>query len=302
MNPEDLIITYNIPQEMPLGIMITIYFYMTGLSAGSFIMSTLAYGLGMKKFKPVGKVGIILAISLLCLAPVTLISDLTQPLRFWFLFPHLNATSPITYGSFLLTLYPINCLIYAFFMFKGDMKKTKMFGLIGLPLAISVHGYTGFILALGKSRALWNTALMPSYFLISAMVSGIALMVLTVMIKDRFFSKEKKINGDLVYNLTTFLSAAIIIDLFLAMCDVLVLLTADAEAREAAHLLLSGSFRPYFLYVEVLFGALIPFIMLNMPFSRRNFAAIGAASVMVMVGIMAMRYVMVIGGQTVPLS
>lgn len=302
MNPEDLIITYNVHQEMPLGIMITIYFYMTGLSAGSFIMSTLAYGLGIKKFKPVGKVGIILAISLLCLAPVTLISDLTQPLRFWFLFPHLNATSPITYGSFLLTLYPINCLIYAFFMFKGDMKKTKMFGLIGLPLAISVHGYTGFILALGKSRALWNTALMPSYFLISAMVSGIALMVLTVIIKDRFFSKEKKINGDLVYSLTTFLSAAIIIDLFLAMCDVLVLLTADAEAREAAQLLLSGSFRPYFLYVEVLFGALIPFIMLNMPFSRRNFGAISVASVMVMVGIMAMRYVMVIGGQTVPLS
>ncbi|MBI4333283.1 MAG: polysulfide reductase NrfD [Chloroflexi bacterium] len=302
MNGEELIVTYNITHEMPLSILITIYFYMTGLSAGSFILSTLAYGMGIKKFKPVGKVGILLAIFLLLLAPATLIADLTQPLRFWFLFPHLNLTSPITYGSFLLTIYPINCLIYAFFMFKGDMKWTRFFGLIGIPLAISVHGYTGFILALGKARALWNTALMPSYFLVSAMVSGIALMILTVMIKGRFFSPEKKVNRDLVYSLTTFLSLAIIFDLFLALSDVLVLLTADAEAREAAFLLLAGDFRQYFLYVEVLFGALIPFIMLNLPFTRRSLPAIGAASVLVMFGIMAMRYVMVIGGQVVPLS
>ncbi|MDZ4247536.1 MAG: NrfD/PsrC family molybdoenzyme membrane anchor subunit, partial [Dehalococcoidia bacterium] len=108
MNGGEVVITYNVAHEMPLNILISIYFYMTGLSAGSFILSSLAYGLGMKKFKPVGKVGIVLATLLLFLAPVTLISDLTQPLRFWFLFPHLNITSPITWGSFLLTLYPMN--------------------------------------------------------------------------------------------------------------------------------------------------------------------------------------------------
>ncbi len=299
---EEMIVTYNVVNEMPLGIFISIYFFMTGLSAGSFILSTLAYGLGIKKFKPVGKVGIIIAISLLVLAPATLIADLTQPLRFWFLFPYLNLTSPITYGSFLLTIYPINCLVYAFFMFKGDLKMTRTFGLIGIPLAISVHGYTGFILALGKARALWNTALMPTYFLVSAMVSGIALMILTIMIRDRFFSPGKTVNRDLVNSMTTFLSLAIVLDLFLALSDVLVLLTADAEAREAAHMLLGGSFRPYFLGVEVFLGALVPMIILNMPFTRKRMPAIAVACVLVMFGIMAMRYVMVIGGQTVPLS
>ncbi|MDP2718459.1 MAG: NrfD/PsrC family molybdoenzyme membrane anchor subunit, partial [Dehalococcoidia bacterium] len=257
---------------------------------------------GMKKFKPVGKVGIVLATLLLFLAPVTLISDLTQPLRFWFLFPHLNITSPITWGSFLLTLYPMNCIVYAFFMFKGDMRLTRVFAMIGIPLAISVHGYTGFILALGKARVLWNTALMPSYFLVSAMVSGIALMILTVIIRDRFFTREKKINKEIVFSLTGMLSITIVLDLFLAFSDVLVLLTSDTEARENAFLLLSGGFRNYFLGIEIFLGALIPLIIINMRWTRNNIPAVSIASVLIMIGILAMRYVMVVGGQTIPLS
>ena len=298
----DVVTTFNVFHEMPLSILIAVYFYMTGLSAGSFILSTMAYGFGMEKFKPIGRVGVVMAVVLLGLAPLNLIAELGQPLRFWYLFPYLNPASPITWGSFLLTLYPINCLIYGYFMFKGHPKLTRTFGLIGIPLALSVHGYTGFILALGKARALWNTALMPTYFLTSAMVSGIALMILVVMVRDRFFMPEKKINRGIVSTLVTMLLITIVFDLFLALSDVLILLTADTEAREAALLLLQGGFRPYFLGVEVGLGAVIPLALLLLPATRRQFKFIAAASVLVMFGILAMRYVVVIGGQTIPLS
>jgi tetrathionate reductase subunit C len=293
---------YNVHHEMPLTILIAVYFYMTGLSAGSFILSTLAYGFGMYQFKPIGKVGVVMATLLLALAPLALIADLGQPLRFWYLFPYLNLTSPITIGTFLLTAYPLNCLIYGYFMFKGNAKLTQIFGLIGIPLAISVHGYTGFILALGKARALWNTALMPALFLVSAMVSGIALMILAVVIKDRFFSPERKVNQEMVFALGKLLMATIFIDLFLVLSDVLVLLTSDVEAREGALLILKGSFSPYFLGVEILLGSFIPLFLLLFPWTRRSVAALSFASVLVMLGIMAMRYVMVIGGQSIPLS
>lgn len=298
----DVVITYNVTHEAPLTILIAVYFYMTGLSAGSFILSTMAYGFGIAKFKPIGKVGVVMAVLLLMLAPLNLIADLGQPQRFWYLFPYLNATSPVTWGSFLLTLYPVNCLIYAFFMFKGNAKLTRTFGLIGIPLALSVHGYTGFILALGKARALWNTALMPTYFLISAMVSGIALMILVVIIRDRFFTPEKRINREIVSTLVTMLVFTMAFDLFLALSDVLVLLTADAEAREAAMMMLTGSFRPYFLGVEIGLGAALPLLLYLIPATSKRYGFIALASVLVMVGIFAMRYVMVIGGITVPLS
>lgn len=295
-------IVYNVFHEAPLGVPIAVYFYMTGLSAGSFIISTMAYGLGMKKYKPVGKIGVVLAILLLVLAPLNLIVDLGQPLRFWHLLVFLQPTSPITYGSFLLTIYPINCLIYGSFMFAGKAKLTRIFGLIGIPLALSVHGYTGFIMALGKARPLWNTALMPTYFLVSAMVSGIALMIIVVIIKGLFFSPEREINRELVFDFGRMLAMTILLDLFLVFSDLVLLLTMDPEAREAAQMLLTGSFSPYFLGIEMFLGALVPVIILMSPFTKKRLVPVTLAAFLAMVGVMAMRFVLVIGGQSLPLA
>jgi len=296
----DISVLYNVFPQETFGALIAVYFYLTGLSAGSFVLSTLAFVFGMEKFKPIGKIGVILATLFLVMAPLALLVHVGQPFKAWHLFVHLNITSPITWGSFLLTLYPINCVIYGFFMFKGNKPKTRLFGTIGIPLAVFVHGYTGFILALGKARALWNTALMPFLFLISAMVSGIALMILISIVKDRFFSKEKAVNRELVFGLGKLLVAMILIDLFLVLSDVLVLLVSHAEAQEVAHLLLTGKFAFYFLVVENLLGKIIPAFILLVP-RFRNLTTVTIASVLVVVGIFFMRYVVVVGGEFLPL-
>ena len=298
----DVNIIYNVEHEMPLGIPIATYFYLTGLSAGSFIISTLAYGFGMLKFKPIGKIGVVMAILLLIIAPMILLIDLEQPLRFWHLILYLRITSPITWGTFLLTLYPMNCMIYGYFMFKGDLKRTKIFGLIGIPLALLVHGYTGFILALGKARVLWNTAIMPPIFLVSAMVSGIALMILVVIVKDFILQRKKEPDRTLIYALGKFLVASIVLDLLLIGIDLSVLLTSTTEAYMAALMLLDGQFSLLFLGVEVILGAIIPLLLLLSPFTKHWIPGLALASVLVMIGIFAMRCIMVIGGLSVPLS
>ena len=296
----DTSLLYNVFPQETFGTLIAIYFYLTGLSAGSFVLSTLAYVFGMEKFKPIGKIGVVLATLFLIMAPLALLIHVGQPLKAWHLFVHLNVTSPITWGSFLLTLYPINALIYGWFMFKGNQKKTRLFGTIGIPLAVFVHGYTGFILALGKARALWNTALMPFLFLVSAMVSGIALMILIAIIKDRFFSKEKIINRELVFSLGNLLAAMILVDLFLVLSDVLVLLVSHVEAQEVAHLLLRGKFSIYFIGVENVLGKIIPALLLLIP-RFRNLSTVTLASILVVIGIFFMRYVVVLGGEFLPL-
>ncbi len=298
----DVNILYNVEHELPLGLLIANYFYLTGLSAGSFILSTLAYGFGIEKYKPVGKVGVVLATVLLILAPINLFLDLEQPFRFWHLFLYLRITSPITWGSFLLTLYPLNCMIYGYFMFRGDAKKTKIFGLIGIPLALLVHGYTGFILALGKARVLWNTAIMPPIFLISAMVSGIALMILVVVIKGYFFSDERKVDTALCTDLGKMLAWAIIVDLAFIATDILVLLTSHTEAYLAAMMLLKGSMSHLFIGVEVILGSIVPLFFLLFPPTKKRLPFVVLSSILVMIGIFTMRYVMVMGGLNIPLS
>lgn len=293
-------VLYNIFHQEAFGLFIAIYFYLTGLSAGSFILSTLAYGFGLEKYKPLGRVGIILATALLVAAPLFLLLHIGMPQRAWHLFVYLNMSSPITWGSFLLVLYPLNCVIYAFFMFRRKPKPTRIFAFIGIPLAILVHGYTGFILAFGKARALWNTALMPILFLASAIVSGIALMIVVLFVKDRFFSKAKTIHRNLLFDLGRILGWAIVFDLFLVACDLIVLSISHSDAQAAAHLILAGKFGLLFVLIENVLGKFIPLILVLVPRFRTPVSVV-IASALVIIGIFFMRYIVVVGGEFIPL-
>ncbi len=293
-------VLYNTFQQEAFGIFSAIYFYLTGLSAGSFFLSTLGYGFGLERFKPIGRIGVVLAFVLLVIAPVILLFHIGMPQRAWYLFTYLNLSSPMTWGSFLLILYPTNCLIYAYFMFREKIKLAKIFGLIGIPLAILVSGYSGFILAFGKARALWNTALMPILFFVSAIVSGIALMILIYSIKERYFSKSKSIDRDLVFSLGKLLAWAIVFDLFLLGCDLIVLSISHADAQAAAHLILAGPFSLLFIFAENLLGMIVPLFLLLIP-RFRTLATVIFASILVLIGIFFMRYVIVLGGEFFPL-
>ncbi|MHB1391189.1 MAG: NrfD/PsrC family molybdoenzyme membrane anchor subunit [Thermoleophilia bacterium] len=307
MENGDVNVIYSVQHQLPLIIYIGQYFFFTGLSAGSFVISVIATLLGRKEFKPIGKITALLAPILLIIAPLNLILDLEQPLRFWHLFLFLNWTSPITYGSFLLTTYPIMGVIYAVMVYTNRQTAAKILGITGIPLAISVHGYTGFILALAKARSLWNTAAMPTIFLISAMVSGIGLVVIIAAIRWKWFDKEageeqRAQDKKLILQLAQFMAYVIMLDLFLILSDILVLLTAHADAYEAGMLILTGNFAPLFLGVELFLGSFIPMILVLGPKMRNSLTAAVVASILVNIGVYAMRFVMVIGGQSVPLS
>lgn len=293
-------VLYNTFQQDAFGIFIAIYFYLTGLSAGSFILSTLSNSFGLEKFKPIGRIGVILATVLIVIAPLFLLFHIGMPQRAWHLFFYLNLSSPITWGSFLLILYPTNCLIYAYFMFSEKINSAKIFGFIGIPLAILVSGYSGFILAFGKARALWNTALMPILFIASAIVSGIALMILVYSIKERYFSKSKSINRDLVISMGKLLAWAIVFDLFILGCDLIVLSISHADAQAAAHLILFGKFSLLFILVENFLGKIVPLFLLLFP-RFRTLTTVIFASILAIIGIFFMRYVVVLGGEFIPL-
>ena len=289
-------ILYNVRHQEAAGVLIAIYFYLTGISAGSFIVSTLAYVFGQTKFKPIGRIAVILATVVLILAPMALLIHVGRPFRAWRLFYNINFTSPISWGSFLLTFYPINCIIYGYFIFKNNPKMTKLFGMIGIPLAVAVHGYCGFILGFAKARHLWNTALMPILFLVSAIVSGIALVIFVVYIRDKFFSQERKANEELIFDLAKLMGGFLLFDLFLVLSDVLILLAGNEDAMKAGWLLLTGKFAIPFLGIENGLGKVLPAILI---FSTKLRTAnrMVLASFLVMFGILFMRLVVVLAGE-----
>lgn len=351
MDPLELVtVWYNVPHEIPLKFNISTYFFLTGISAASFLISTLAYVFNMQDFKAAGRVGAVLAPIVLVIAPLFLIIDLEQPLRFVHLLYMYNFRSPVTWGTFLLTLYPLNCLVYLFFIYKAEgpalripffssvaqsasprpvaggsqlaeaavvayagdptaKKWMRFFGSLGIPLAIMVHGYTGFIVGLGQGRAMWNVSLMPMYFLISAMVSGTALLIIACLLKERVLGDNQavlryfpKIKDEVIHKLGKILVGFIVLDMLFVLSEVLILTASRPDDYAAAMLLLKGSFAPLFLGVEVFLGLIVPAAILAVPRLSKNMAALSVASILVLIGVYAMRYVTVVGGQMIPLN
>lgn len=291
---------YNVNHQEAFGMLIATYFYLTGISAGSFILSTLIYVFDQKQYKEVGKLSVVLATVVLIIAPLALLIHSGMPVRAWRLFYNINITSAISFGSFLLTMYPLNCIIYAFFIFRENVRMTKIFGIIGIPLAISVHGYCGFILGCAKARHLWNSALMPILFLVSAIVSGIAVVIFAVYIRDKFIQKKEKLNEELYFGLGKLMAGFLILDLFLVLSDVIILFVGSAEAIKVGELLLTGKFAVPFLLVENILGKLVPIILIMVP-GVRTLNRTVLASILVIIGIFFMRYVVVYAGEFFPL-
>lgn len=307
----DVTVAYDVFHEFYWGLPIATYFLLTGVSAGSFLLSTLAYVFGVEKYKPFGLTAVVVAVLVLLIGPVILVWDLTpNPLRFWHLYMpgFWHPTSAMAWGSVLLTLYPVNCIIYGYGIVKKNKTIIKIFGLLGVPLALAVHGYTGFILGLIQAKEFWHTSLMPTLFLVSAMVSGVALLNLILIIRNRFIPETgwlgkyfPKVEKNVIIDLVRLNVVFIVVDLFLIFTEVLTLTWGGPASAEYGILLmlLTGPFALLFLGVEISLGEIIPLAIFMHPRTKNSVPWIFFASVLIVIGIWAMRYIMVVGGQTV---
>ena len=215
--------------------------------------------------------------------------------------------SPLTWGSIFLALDAIVCLAYTYFVLQENTKMARIWGLGGLPIAIAGHGYTGFFLALSKARAFWNTALNPALFMVSAMVSGLAVLIVLSNLWLRRYApemseeqvaKHKGVIGTLLRLFIIFIVA----DLFLIGSDLTVLASSDTESYAMLQLLTTGEYAIWFLGIELLLGAVLPLGLLAHPKTRMIPAVQYASAALVIIGIFVMRVIIVIGGQSVHLT
>jgi predicted membrane protein len=196
---------------------------------------------------------------------------------------------------------------------KVDKKAATVLAAIGIPVACFLHGYAGFIFGSVKANALWMSPLMPVIFIMSAVVSGIALCMLTyIVIMEWQAFWQKRRGGELVAGeikgaevkvinkaakyLIGFLVAAISLE----MLD---LIFRGYTAMKSWDILRSVMYGKDFLNIFVLqygLGNLVPFVLLILP--RRTLFRTFIALLLVLFGVFMMRWNVVIGGQAFSLS
>jgi len=292
--------TLGTSNVIPWGMPIVITIYLIGLSAGSLILSSLTYVFKKEEYRPISRIAVFLAIVLIFGAMVGIALDLGRPEKSWrlFIFFALNnmrsmfAINGILYGG-----YFVISLVYLGFMFADKPKSTKIMAVIAIGWAALVHMGTGAIFGFIAARPIFYSPLRPLEFLAAAMASGLAL--LTILLVLIFKLAKRDLNRDIILSLGKLLLALIILLFIFVFVDKLTHLYSPH--REPMIWLLTGPFSSIFWGLQVGCAYVLPTILLVHPRYNKTTKAVIGAAILVVIGIFAERFVLVIPGAAYPL-
>ncbi len=328
---------YIFPNEIDLqwGILIVVYPFITGLVAGAFILASLERVFRVKILKPTYQLALLTALSFLLVATLPLISHLAQPLRAYeiMITPHGSSAMAI-FGFVYLWYLMVVLLLEIWFDYRQSMviwsqEKTGIMkwvykiitlGLsdisprtlewdrklgyfitvIGIPSAFILHGYVGFIFGSIKANPWWSTPLMPIIFLFSAMVSGIAMVMLIYMVVSYIRTKDLDIN--VLDAIGKYLFFVLILDFTIEGLDQIHRIYEAEESFETIKLLVEGKLYLTLFISQGLIGTLIPlgllaFLQFYKGRIRLRKTLYFITGILILIGVYSMRWNVVIGGQ-----
>lgn len=289
---------YEIHHELPFGLLVVLDFFLNGLSVGLFLVSALSTVFGWQKARQLAKPAAAMALALLMPVPLVLIADLGRPSRFLNLLLHYNPTSVMSWGGILLTLYGLGCLVYTWLLWRDD-RRVRVAGAVGLALAAGTVLYPGMLLAVVRSRPLWNSALMPVLFVTSGLAAGVSLVTVAAAWFPRWTHLEGSQAGEVLRPLNAWLAGT---QLVLIAMHFVVLATGNAAGQAAVRHLLAGPRQFSFVWLQVLLGTLLPLVLLLLSSRGRSPSVLAGASLLSLLGVFALRYNLVYGGAELPLT
>lgn len=286
---------------IPWGMPIVLAIYLIGLSAGSLILSSLTYVFGREEYKPISRVAIFLAIVLIFGALISIAIDLGRPEKFWrlFMFFYLNnMTSMFAINGILYGGYFVISFVYLGIVMASKMKAAKIMGTIAVGWAVLVHMGTGAIFGFIAAREAWMSPLKPLEFLAAAITSGLALLIVAVVLTMLFSGRN--IKRELVLSLSRLLVVSIIVLTVLITVDKLTHLYSPA--RDSTLFMLSGPYSWIFWALQIGLVVVIPLVILFNKRLNRSVGWISLAAAFVVVGVFFERYFLVIPGAAYPMQ
>jgi Ni/Fe-hydrogenase subunit HybB-like protein len=321
--------------ELQWSVLIVLYPFITGLVAGAFILASLERVFNVHVVKPTYRLALLTALAFLIVAPLPLQLHLGHPERSFEMYLTPHRQSAMAMFGFVYLWYLMAVLVLEiWFDYRRDLVlawqsstglKRRAYGLltlgsrnisqgalavddrigyvitiIGIPSAFLLHGYVGFIFGSVKANPWWSTPLMPIVFLFSAIVSGIALVMLLYMALAR--ARRLPVDMPCLDTVARYLFYAFVIDFSLEMLDLLHRIYEADESFRALDFMVKTRLYTSHIVIQIILGTLVPLALLaatqvhafNARTRRRLYIAAG---VLTLIGIFAMRWNVVIGGQ-----
>jgi len=295
----------NINSIVTWGLWISFYIFFIGISAGAFLLSTLVYVFGFKQYEKTGKIAVFTAL-LALLAGLGFVSiDLGHIERFYYVFISPSATSVLTWVIYCYIGYVALLIVELVLLMRkktspgrieGDRKAVKILGIIGIPTALIVHGGTGAVFAVTKGQEYWFSGLFPLIFIISALASGGALIAALYA----FLGKKDPKHAATTSGIAKIAAWFLIFDLALIFLEFLVTRYGGVQAGlKVLENIIAGSNWWIFWIIQILLGVIIPLIIIFSP-AGRSPKWVGAAAIMIVIGVIGVRWNIVVPQLSVP--
>ena len=323
--------------ELNWGLPVIGYLFLAGAGAGALTVSSSVLlrggggGFGGAHFK-VARYGALAAPVLLIIGTALIVLELgtfkaavahgdwALLFRWLNLFKVINL-SPMSIGSWALLAAILASVAYAYTFLPGNKADDRMKSLrrglawIGVPLGIIVGIYTGVLLGAMPSRPLWNSPVLAALFLVSAISTGLA----TILLIKAVFDRDKKRTSEntagthfIKEDRSTYLLTAsdlLLIGLELVAVFLFIMfaqLTIGAPAEAMKVLFPGGEMATLFWFGFVVVGLLLPVavelryvlptLLNHQPYSIPVAIEVLVSS-LILIGGFVLRYVIVIAGQ-----
>ncbi len=100
-----------------------------------------------------------------------------------------------------------------------------------------------------------------------------------------------------LFGLKRYICTLIVVELLMVGSEFVALYMGPVKTVEAAKLLLTGEFSTWFIGLQIIVGSLLPLGLLVTIKASKNVAFHTLVSTLLLVGVLAMRYIVVMGGQ-----
>ncbi len=328
---------YMYPNEITLywSVLIVLYPYITGLVAGAFILASLERVFRVDAIKPTYRLALLTALAFLVVAPLPLQLHLGHPERSFEMYFTPHRTSAMAMFGFVYLWYLMAVLTVEIWLdYRRDIvvmaqsssglkrwiyqvltlgshniseralaideRVGWLITLIGIPSAFLLHGYVGFIFGSIKANPWWSSPLMPVVFIFSAMVSGIAAVMLLYMLIMRL--RREKIDMLCMDTIASYLFYIFIIDFSLEMLDLIHRIYEADESFRTLNFMVHTKLYFSQIVLQIFVGTLTPIVLLALTqvlklpeIARKRIYTV--AGCLTLIGIFAMRWNVVIGGQ-----
>jgi Ni/Fe-hydrogenase subunit HybB-like protein len=321
--------------ELQWSILIVLYPFITGLVAGAFILASLERVFRVEAVKPTYRLALLTALAFLLVAPLPLQLHLGHPERSYEMYTTPHLTSAMAMFGFVYLWYLMAVLVIEIWLdyrqdivrlaestrgplrwlykamtlgstnlspraLRIDDRTGYIITVIGIPSAFLLHGYVGFIFGSVKANPWWSTPLMPIVFLFSAMVSGIALVMLLYMAAMKL--RRHPIDMPCLDTIARYLFYTFVIDFSLEMLDLIHRMYEADESFQSLDFMVHTRLWTSQVLIQIIAGTAVPLALLALaqvvrlsePRRRLLYAVAGTLT---MIGIFAMRWNVVIGGQ-----